>query len=191
MKKICLKSIGDSKDYSIYLGNGTRHNFKSKRAASDFITTTSKFLTEHLHELHAIYSDISIKYNNNWFYFDNDKSKNLAQLYQFERDVNQNIGAILNIFNISVRHANFTNGNYTTFSDFRKISNYLKDTIKILNHINEVRSNTVELYHYKTLFNRLMVLDNNLQNYGQFGSISSFEVPNVLDHSTPFIHHLK
>jgi hypothetical protein len=192
MKRISLKNINTSqKTYTVFLGNGTTHSFKSERSAQDFINKTNKFLTEHLHEIHAIYSSVSILLNHNWFYFQNDKNTRKAHLYQFERDCNNNIDSIRATLNRIVDHSHFTNGNYTTFIDLLRASNYLQDTIKILNVINKNRSNTNALYEYKSLFNRLIQLDNSLKNYSQFQSVKSFDVPKSIGHSTPFIPQLK
>lgn len=192
MKKISITQVNRvDKIYTIFLGNGTTHQFKSERSAQDFLNKTNKFLTEHLHELHAIYSDVATKLNHNWFYFNHDKNTRKASLFQSERDCNANMDAIRDILNKTVIQSHFTNGNIIVFIDFQKVSNYLKDTIKLLNDLNKKRSNTNALYEYKSLFNRLIQLDNSLTNYSQFQSIKSFEVPKHIGTSIPFIPQLK
>lgn len=192
MKKISINQVLRVDGfYNVFLGNGTTHSFKSERTAQDFLNKTNRYLTDHLHELHAIYSDVSTKLNHNWFYFNHDKNTRKASLFQSERDCNTNMDATRDILNKTVLQARFTNGNIIVFIDFVKVSNYLKDTIKILNGLNKKRSNTNALYEFKSLFNRLVQLDNSLSNYSQFQSVRSFEVPKHIGTSTPFIPQLK
>lgn len=181
MKAIRLKQISrDKKYYVVNLGNGTSNSFSVKREAESFLFSTNNFLTDKLHDLHQSYVDVWNCYQDNWFYFDNNRSTPKFSLYEKERYCIKNLDAIKYLLQFTVDRSEFINGNYFAFINLFKIADHIEDTIRILAEIYGKHSNTNAIYKMDTILRRVLYARNELQNYGKRSTTRIFKVPTHL-----------
>lgn len=192
MKKVNLKVVSKQTDkYFVFLGNGTAHQFTRDRDAQKFLSDTNDYLTHKLFEAHDIYSSVFLHYQNNWCYFRHDKPGPKAQFYNNDRTALRRLNDCMEAFNAVIDRCNSVNGNHFVFLHLRTALNNLKAVIQILNWLNESRSKRKELYAYRTLFDRILKVENDLNNYGQTTCVCIFRVPEHLeDSATEYIPKL-
>ena len=182
MKKVSLKQISQTgKEYRVYLGNGTAHNFSSRRDATLFLGKTNEYLTRKLYECKELYTSVFSRYQDNWGYFKHDKKTFTVEFFDRDRAAQKKLSEVQVSLNFIVDRCHHVNGNYFTFSHFRALLNNLKDVVKILNWINSTRSKREELYAYSTIFERIIKVENDLSNYGQETSLCVFRIPEYLE----------
>lgn len=178
MKAIRLKQISrDKKYYVVNLGNRTSNSFSVKREAESFLFSTNNFLTDKLHDLHQSYVDVWNCYQDNWFYFDNNRTTPKFSLYEKERACLSNLDAVKNLLQLSVDRAEFTNGNFFTFINLFKVADYLEDSIRIIAEMYSKHSNTNSIYKMDNILRRVMYARNEMQNYGKRSTTKLFKVP--------------
>lgn len=169
MKTITLQKINKKGNcYEIYLGNGFLFSFKSERAAKKFLADTSRFLTQHLHNLNNLYTEIYSQYRNAWGYFNHNKGTKKAALLQSERDLKENIRSAEELLDYTVTWIQKgPNANYLIFSNFNKITDYCRATVFTLKDLAQSRSDTSTVYRCNDLIQRISYLQHSLKTYGQ------------------------
>ncbi len=178
MKTIRIKQITkNGKTYVINLGNGTSNAFSSKREAESFLFNTNLFLTDKLHDLHQSYIDVWNAYQENWFYFDNDRKTPKFSLKALERDCNSNLDFINKLLTLTVERCGFVNGNYFVFIHFLKIADNLENVIRTLAQMYSKHSNTNAICKMDIIIRRVMYARNELTNYGKRSTTKLFRVP--------------
>ena len=195
MKNVQLKNISQAgKIYSVYLGNGTVHNFSSHRNANQFIGITNKFLTQRLYNTREIYASVWNKYQTSWGYFSHNKPTMNAELRATDRLCRTLLMQCDDAFNLIVDRCALTNGNYFVFIHLNFIIDNLQQTVRNLSNISRKQSATAELYCYDSLFRRMQDLKSELSNYGFVEAKHLFTMPQHIDMNKEFIPkipHLK
>lgn len=160
MQKIKLIEItpGDG-FYSVYLGNGTTHKFKSEKQARAFLAAAGKFLTSQLYNLHDIYGAILQKYNDCWAYMDRDAIK--------ARKLREELQLCETSFERAVLRCGLKDGNAWAFIHLNHSIVNLKNVVKVLERENFKRSLAHQRYQLDNLFTRLQLVKNDLTTYGQ------------------------
>ncbi len=192
MKEIKLKNVSKNKDgYKIYLGNGTCNAFKSKHDAELFLNTTNKFLTEKLHDIHLTYIDVWKCYQENWFYFENNRNKPKFDLFQVEREILSQLDPIPLLFTLSVQRAGFTNGNFFSFINLQKALNNIENTIRLLSSIYHKHSDTTSVYKMDSYIRRVLYSKAEMDSYGKLSTTKIFKVvPTHISEHKEFIPEL-
>ena len=189
MKEIRLKTISKvDKSYHVFLGNGTDNSFSSNREAHYFLAATNNFLTLKLREFHCSYIDVFNSFQDNWFYLDNDRKHRKQNLYQIERELNENLDACRNLLDLLAQRSWFTNGNLFVFINFFKIANYLEETVRSLAQIYAKHSNTNGIGKMDVILGRIMISRNYLENYGKERSTTRlFKIPTHISESKSYV----
>jgi len=191
MKEIRLRHISSKgKIHEVCLGNGTINTFNSLRDARQFIATTNNFLTDKIHDLNLIYSEVWVAYRNNWFYLDNGRKQGNADNYQLERDCEHLITTTHNLFNLSTERCGFTIGNYFVFIHLSKITDNLENIVRILSQIYGQRKDGNAIYHMDSLVRRVMYLRNEINDYGKRSTTKHFKMPTHISEDKSYIPEL-
>jgi len=165
MKTVKIKHYTENKNgYTVAIGNGITKDFVNKKHCLKFLADTNRFLTNKLHEVNFILSDLQVMYRRNWFYFDNLKSA-AAEMYSLERICIFNLSGIEEKMDLLVSRSGYENGNHFVFSHFRSIFSLLIDTIKILQKLQLKKSSAVEVHKLEVLYIRVIQIEKELLFY--------------------------
>jgi len=160
MKTIRLKEYKAQADgsYSVYLGNSSRHSFRTKKAAERFLAITSKFLTRKLCEIHDTHTYAQQRFAQCWLHFTDAISEHQAA--EFLSDAAASL-------NLSHSRSSYTDGNYFAFKHLFNAIASIKNALLVISRQQAARSNTAELYSLDAIFNNLTVIENSITAYGQ------------------------
>jgi hypothetical protein len=182
MKHVTINKFHkQNKNYVVYLGNGTCHNFKQERQATQFLATTSKFLTKNLYELRMSFNQITVQYNSDWAYFFHDKKTMSSKKSMDDAFCKETLRAIQDTFDIIIERCEFTNGNYFAFQKSIHIVKELKRVVLQLDKLHKSKSNAAERYEFDTYYENLDRLENKVQNYSEREAFDLFRMPIHLD----------
>jgi hypothetical protein len=163
--------------YCVTLGNGTSFEFKSEKACQKFLVKTSKFLTKCFNELNVYFGQAFNLYRQNYFYFDNNRKKRHAQLYENRRIVNSEISGIEKTFE-NLSFVSFSaNGNQAAFHQLQNISDSLIQIVIICKSVNESKSFASFDIYSDVLIKNILEVKQALTQYSICESISFESMP--------------
>lgn len=158
--------------YCVTLGNGTSFEFKSEKACQQFLFKTSKFLTKCFNELNIYFGQAFNLYRQNYFYFDNNRKKRHAQLYENRRSINQSIVSIEKTFE-NLSFISFSaNANHAVFQQLQFISDSLIEIAIICKSVNASKSFASFDIYSDNLIENVLKVKQNLTQYSICQSIS-------------------
>lgn len=162
MKKIKINYFKKQNGlYVTSLGNGTAHEFKSKRNATAFLNKTGKYLTQLLYETSELYRQAWNAYQDIWFLFSlNVKGENMLQI---DMQCKESLQIIEKMRDYLVKRAD----NYSAFTKFELIFIELKKVLKILTRIHKKHSNTPAVYKLQALYREAMRLQRAISQYAE------------------------
>ena len=188
MKDIRLQHVTQEfKQYVVYLGNGTKNFFNSKRDARLFLGSTNNFLTDKMHELHNLYMDVHKKYHDVYFYLGPSSTQNN---YQIDKKINDKLQGVLQSMDLAYSRCHFTNGNFFTFTHFFTIETELQEICRLLAPIYIGISNRSAVYDLDGLVKRLMYVHNELDMYGKRATTQLFRIPTHISETVDYAPEL-
>lgn len=180
------------KNYLVYLGNGTTHNFAQTRQAKRFLALTSKFLTKTLYELRFIFCQVNTIYIRNWAYFKHNKATMSHRHIVDETFCKETLRATEDTFDLVVNRCEYPNGNYFAFQKQQLITRYLADVVLRLDKLHKTKSNAVDRFEFDAIYTRLQQIETELSNYSQTQAYQIFTLPmHIGDDTREFIPELK
>lgn len=165
MKNINIsKRMRDKSPREIFLGNGKRLVFTSKRETARFIAETNRYLTKVLVALNDVYVHTFREYRSMWFITSNTNSGTRSSYLRLEESIKKDLEACDFIFQ------KFTNGwgsndPYFAFVDLRKIALFLKDAAGDLAGFYKLREHTGNYYICLNLVDRCTAIIAKLEAY--------------------------
>lgn len=164
--------------YTVKLGNGTIHEFKSEKKCQSFLAKTSKFLTRKYNELNLIYSDVFTLYRQIYFYFDNDKANPKAKVYEIRRQINKSFIHIEETF----ERLSFSNCHSTTNQiQFFQINSIIETLIMVavnIKNVNDNKSYASTQVRAEFLINQLSIISNQIKSFS-LDKATAYENPSA------------
>lgn len=151
--------------YTVKLGNGTIHEFKSEAKCISFLAKTSKFLTKRYNELNLLYSDVFTLYRQIYFYFDNDKKNPKAKSYEIRRQINKSFSQIEKMFERLTFSNCHSSSNQIQFFQINSIIEGLIFASVNIKSINENKSYAATQVRAEFLINQLSTISNQIKSY--------------------------
>jgi hypothetical protein len=167
MKKVTL-FIPDSTDGQIViiLGNGYKFEFTQKRKADKFIADTNKFLTDKMHLLNELHSELYSVYRRFWGYFFHNRESYSYKTYREENEIKL-------CFRNSEQHlenlwlqGKKQSSNYILFQEFRKSIREMININLKLAKIVENKKIAPEYIRLSHVLNMLQTTEYEINNYG-------------------------
>lgn len=183
------------KGYCVHLGNGTSNTFTSKADAKTFIGSTNNFLDRYFHELHILYKDVLVKYQDNWFNFKSPRTnKKEVNLHLKEEFIYQHLTNAERALTLAHERSHHTNGNYFVFVHLFNVAEALEEVIRALAEISNLKNNRNEVFTLDSYLSRKQVIHNFLDTYAKYSTTRYFKVPTHITQDRswkPDFTHLK
>jgi len=155
-----------SNEYCIALGNGARLSFKSKREMAAFVAETNRYLTKVLVVLNETYTCLFAEYRSFWLVASNTSGgtrTNYISICTKTKSMLDAAGDVFEKFSSQYRSADDP---FFSFIDLRKICVFLKEAAEHLAAIHKKRNHTANYYSCVVYFERMIVVQEKLLNYG-------------------------
>lgn len=166
MKRVKLINYTyDNGIYIVCLGNGTKHQFKSKKQTLKFLFKSSSYLTDRLYSINLNLIILFTIYRNLWVYFWHSDNPEISNLFQTERNIKLNLQSVTESLDNCHLHACYPNGNYTAFSDLNFCVNSLIQVCKYLSKANKDKSYKSIEIQINNVLESLLLISSNLQSY--------------------------
>lgn len=155
----------NGKLYSVSLGNGYKEDFPSVKKVKRYLCEVNRYLTYKLHETNIVYCELFLKFRHNWFYLDHNRQSGKSVLFEMERRSIHLLEASGRLFDLMVKRSDFENGNHFVFVHFNRLFTNMKIIIADLQELNRKKSRAVDVYELKTLHERILKLESDINNY--------------------------
>ncbi len=160
----------------VWLGNGTKHQFTSKRNALAFLAQVNRFLNNKLHEANFLYCEVFTQYRENWFYFWHNKKNYDNGLNLKLRLIETRLKDCMEAFDMLVTRSHLPNGNHFVWVHFNNIFNAMDSICSELIALQKSRSNGAEAQVLRILLDRVNITRNQLNGY-----LKNIELKNEMD----------
>ena len=171
MREVVIKTFSKQKgDYSVRLGNGTEHRFKSEKAVKKFLAYTNRFLSEVAFQCNSI----------------------LIRLYQHGREVYLNspdfnhiqfrdsVDLLEHFIKQAYDRAGWKEGNLYVFIDLIKFCFNSKQLIKMLSNVSRVKSSdTIRRHTLDLMFSEVQSVFIKVNNYGEADCFTTFDTSSI------------
>ena len=152
--------------FRIQLGNGVNKEFRCGKKAKAYLEQTNVYLTFKLHELNLIYISIFTYYRQGFWYFDPQATRaDKAKWYEDYRKIKHFMLQTDAQIDLIIDRSHFENGNYLTFSHFKTLFSYMKDSLVILKSLSHKRREYSLNYDLECTYSRLEALENEINGY--------------------------
>ncbi len=180
MKKIVLKQFckEENDTYSVRLGNGTAHSFRSTRQANQFLKDTSKFLTVHYFAVHATYMDVWQEYQRVWFYHGFGDRYSWSTHSQIQRKIEDALKSCEDLLDRGINTSDHPErGCHEVFRCISVASTQLKEAVKLLFPLFKSLSQTADVYRLESCITRLVDIETKIHAYGQLQATHHIHSP--------------
>jgi hypothetical protein len=149
-----------TKCYDVWFGNRICVSFSSKRDMAKFMAETNKFLQSKMVELNDIFCKVFYEYRQIWFTQIGNTNQPLSEMH-----IQKLITDILMQFDRICYNSVTTTQSGWAFIALQNICLMLDEAIKIISILNKKRNNTIQYHNINILGNRVIILQNELQQY--------------------------
>lgn len=153
------------KFYSVWIGDHTRIQFKSKIKMKSYLVESSRFMTFKLYQYISLYSSIQKLFWDNWLYFsinhNNTNKKYLAGL-----KIKRNFEEISKSIDRMILEAKSPTGIYYVLKRFEFLKEHLIENGNLM--LEQIpRANVAVHYRIKTHLSEIQLWENQIKKFGK------------------------